>query len=205
MARSATQTRTRILDSAQALVMEQGFAATSVDAIVERAGMTKGAFFHHFESKSALARALVERYAETDERQLHDTMARAERLSRDPLDQLLLFGGFLEEFWREMEAPMNGCLFASYVYEAQLFDDHTHAVIRHAMLEWRHALARKLREAMEVHPPRVAIDPESVADLVTVIFEGAFVVARSTGESDMIADQLRHYRNYLELLFGKVE
>ena len=47
-------------------------------------------------------------------------------------------------------------------------------------------------------------DPATVADLVTVLFEGAFIVSRSTGESSTVAAQLRHFRNYLELLFGKV-
>ncbi|HEX6924808.1 MAG TPA: TetR/AcrR family transcriptional regulator [Longimicrobiaceae bacterium] len=204
MARNATETRTGILDSAHALVMEQGFAATSVDAIVERAGVTKGAFFHHFPSKNALAHTLVERYAELDERQLRNTLERAERLARDPLDQLLLFAGFLEEYWEAHEPPATGCLFASCLYEAQLFDEQTHGIIRRAILSWREALADKLREAIRLHPPRLPIDPESIADLVTVLFEGAFIVSRSTGESSTVAAQLRHFRNYLELLFGKV-
>ena len=48
------------------LVEGNGFAATSVDQILVEARISKGAFFHHFESKKALARALVERYVDVD-------------------------------------------------------------------------------------------------------------------------------------------
>ena len=53
---TATDTRERILDAAQQLVMERGFSATTVDAILEAAGSSKGAFFHHFASKADLGR-----------------------------------------------------------------------------------------------------------------------------------------------------
>jgi TetR/AcrR family transcriptional regulator, transcriptional repressor for nem operon len=203
MARNAAGTRTGILDSAETLILEQGFAATSVDSIVERAGVTKGAFFHHFASKSALAHAVVERYAELDARHLDEALGRAEGLSNDPVEQLLLFAEVLEESWGAMAGPAVGCLFASYVYEAQLFDDHTHEVIRRSVLLWREALAGRVRRAVALHAPAVPVDPDALADMVTVIFEGAFIVSRTMGEAGTVAAQLRHFRNYLALLFGR--
>ena len=61
MARDGTATRIRLLDAAQGLVLERGFAGTSVDDVLSEAASTKGAFFHHFSSKAELGRALVER------------------------------------------------------------------------------------------------------------------------------------------------
>ena len=61
--RDGSATRERILDAAQRIVLERGFAATSVDAVLEEAPATKGAFFHHFPSKNDLGRALLKRYA----------------------------------------------------------------------------------------------------------------------------------------------
>lgn len=64
-----------------------------MDEIIASAGTTKGGFFHHFPTKQALARGLVERYVADDMELLEALMARAERLSDDPLQQLLLFVG----------------------------------------------------------------------------------------------------------------
>jgi TetR/AcrR family transcriptional repressor of nem operon len=52
VARNGARTRTAIMDAAQGLILQQGFAATSIDEIIERTGVTKGAFFYHFKSKS---------------------------------------------------------------------------------------------------------------------------------------------------------
>lgn len=191
-----------VLDAAEALVMEQGFGATAIDRVIERAGVTKGAFFYHFANKAALARALIERYAETDTKILKDCFDRAEGMSRDPLQQVLILVGLLREIVAGLTGPNPGCLFASFVYEARLFDDDTLKVARDAMLAWRERLRVKFEEAMARRKPRVPVDAESLADLLNVILEGAFVQSRLYAEPGAMADQLGHYRNYLELLFG---
>lgn len=203
MARDAARTRENIMDAAEALVLQDGFAASSVEAIVDRAGVTKGAFFHHFPSKTDLAQSLVERYAERDARMLEEYMEKAERLHRDPLQQLLLFVGLFEETMREVESPEVGCLFASYCYESGLFEPETHAVITDAMRAWRERIAAKLGEVEEDRDPRVAVDRDSLADMLTVVFEGALVFTRTMEDPAAVAEQLRHYRNYLELLYGE--
>ena len=58
-ARSET-TRQKILDAAIDLFSEVGYAAAGLGEIIERAGMTKGALYHHFDSKEALATAIIE-------------------------------------------------------------------------------------------------------------------------------------------------
>jgi AcrR family transcriptional regulator len=53
-------TRQKILDAAMDLFSEVGYAAAGLGEIIERAGMTKGALYHHFDSKEALATAIIE-------------------------------------------------------------------------------------------------------------------------------------------------
>lgn len=202
MARDGTETRENIMDAAEELVLQDGFSASSVEAIVDRAGVTKGAFFHHFPAKTDLAQSLVERYAERDARMLEEYMEKAERLHRDPLQQILLFVGLFEDAMREIDSPEVGCLFASYCYESGLFEPETHAVITDAMTAWRTRIAEKLAEVEAEHPARAEVDRESLADLLTVIFEGALVFTRTMEEPAAVARQLRHYRTYLELLYG---
>ena len=58
-ARSA-RTRGALLQAARELFAEKGFAATGREEIAERAGVTRGALYHHFASKTELAAAVVE-------------------------------------------------------------------------------------------------------------------------------------------------
>ena len=203
--RDPERTRERILDSAQALILDHGFAATTVDAVVGRAGTTKGAFFHHFGSKSDLARALVERYAALDRSHLEENLARAEKLASDPLQQVLLLIALYEEQFEAMEEPFPGCLFASYIYESKLFDAATLEVLRDSTLLWRRVMRAKLEEVAAVHPARRAVDMESLADLFYSLSEGAFIMTKTLGDKTMLARQARHLRTYLELLFRPAE
>ena len=61
-ARKTTDTRTRILELAEAAVLEKGFASTSIDELITGAGITKSGFFYHFRDKGELAKALMQRY-----------------------------------------------------------------------------------------------------------------------------------------------
>lgn len=200
VARNPAATRERLLNAAEELVLDHGFAGTTVEAVIERAEVTKGAFFHHFKSKAELGKALIDRYAMLDHTLLESTMERAERLTRDPLQQMLIFVGLLEEKMGELTDPYPGCLFASFCYQAELFDEETLAVGERAMLLWRKRLGDKLRKASQDCPGIANENHESLADMMTVILEGAFIVSRTLHEPALIAGQLAHYRNYIELL-----
>ena len=76
------QTTGQLLAAARELFAADGYAATSLDAIAEAAGVTKGAVYHHFESKRAIFRAV---YAAEQKRLARLAAAAAER-KRDPLD-----------------------------------------------------------------------------------------------------------------------
>lgn len=202
MPRSDSDSRSQILDAAQQMILRQGFAASSIDAIVREASLTKGAFFHHFRSKHDLALVLLERFAASDAALLEETMARAERLHRDPLQQLLLFFGLYQEMVEGDGDPLQGCLFASYVYEMQLFEDEVHELIRKVALHWRDRVGGKLREAAVAHPPAADVSLDDLADMLTVVFEGAYVMGRMTREPRMMPRQVHLLRVFVEMLFG---
>ena len=56
--------RTRILDAAMLVFRRQGFRRSSIEQAAEAAGLTRQALYHHFESKEALFRAVIERLHE---------------------------------------------------------------------------------------------------------------------------------------------
>ena len=202
MPRDGAPTRERILDGAQRLVLERGFSATTVDAVIAAGGTSKGAFFHHFHSKDALGKALVERYAAADIAHLEQFMALAEAASDDPAEQLVEFVRLFEEAADDLAREQPACLYVSFVYEKQLVDSTTIDEIVHAVLAWRERLAAKIRAAAERHPPRLPVDPESLADLAFTTFEGGFILVRTMQDPTRLRGQLEHLRRYVELLFG---
>lgn len=204
MPRDSTATRKKILDAAYALVLRKGFAATSVEEILAGAGVSRGTFFYHYPTKDDMARELIRRHAREDGELADEFLARAERLSRDPLQQVLIMIGLYIEMFEEIEGYTPGCLFASYSYEAGLFDDETHAIIHGAFVYWRELVGAKLDEAMLLRPPRIEATGAELADLGYGIFEGGLLMARVLGRVSAIPDQLRHFRSYLELLFDTV-
>ncbi len=77
--------RARLLDAARALFTAEGLAGTSTPAIVDKAGVTRGALYHHFASKTAIFRAVVEREAAA----VASAIEAADHPDQGPHDQLL--------------------------------------------------------------------------------------------------------------------
>lgn len=202
MARTGAETRERILDAAEQLVLEQGLAGTSVDEILTASGTSKGSFFHHFPSKNDLARALVERYAARDVAFLDEIAAQAEAASADPAQQVIAFLRLFEEGADETVAQQPSCLYVSYIFDKQLFVDGTNDVIARAFGAWRDRITSLLTAAAKAHPPRVPIDLDALADHVAVTYEGAFMTGRATNDPGLMGRQLELVRQQVALLFG---
>ncbi|MDH3980424.1 MAG: TetR/AcrR family transcriptional regulator [Gammaproteobacteria bacterium] len=201
MAGKGEDTRKRILDTAQAMILDHGYAGVSVDKLIKSLGLTKGAFFHHFKSKRDLARTLIQRYSDEGVQLFRDSLARAQKLSDDPLQQFLLVIGLYEELFEGLTEPFPGCLLASYVYEMQQFDEETRDIINVEFYLSRKELTSLIEQIMEKYPPNAEVNASSLADGFMSLFEGAFVLSKSLKEADITVQQLRHYKTYVELLF----
>lgn len=201
MSRRGEDTKTRILDAAQALVIERGFAATPVDEIIKATELTKGAFFHHFRSKADLAEALMARYAAEDLSIFDRFSQRADQLSDDPLQRVLLFLTLFEEFVAEMPEPFPGCMFASFIYEGQQFGPPVHRLIESALKDWTQVYTGKFEDLIASRPPRMEVSAEQLAETVVCIMEGAFLLARAYEDSSVVIRQSRYFRDYLKFLF----
>ena len=201
MPRDGTATRERILDVATDIAMDRGFAAASLDEVLGQSGVTKGAFYHYFDSKADLGRAILDRYATADLETLDRLWTQAEQLSRDPLQQLLLFVGLFANL-DELATDDPGCLYATFIYERQLGVDGAIDVIEASIRAWRDRFRAKLDEVVERYPPRLDVDLDALSDLVFSTSEGAYIVARATRDPALVRGQLLQVRAYLELLFA---
>jgi TetR/AcrR family transcriptional repressor of nem operon len=200
MGRDGKPTRDKILAESKALVFENGFSGTSIDQILHRTGITKGAFFYHFKTKNLLAKALIEEFAREDIYHMNQALDKAKRLKGDSLARLLKF---IQEFI-DMMSGLNeppSCLYASYTYEPNNFDQDILNHISETLLAWRTTMAELIYDVLKEYDTKIDVDIKSLADHALVIFEGSYVISKALNDSDLTAYHLKHLKNYFELIF----
>ena len=195
-------TRERILTAAEPLILKRGFAGTSLDDILKAAGVTKGAFFHHFQSKGDLARALIERVANVDLLAFEQFLREAESESDDPLQQTYLFLEKFERVMSDLAEPPSGCMFAIYTYESQHLDSTINAFVADSFRRWTELYERKFRAVLARYTPARRVGARELAEMIVTVIEGSFVLARAYHDAHLMARQARQFRQYLQLLFA---
>lgn len=191
--------RTRLLEAARDLIRRHGFAATTVDELCRAAGVTKGAFFHHFDGKEALGVAAAQYWTETTgqlfarapyhqpadplERVLAYIDFRRELIDGDPAEFTCLVGTMTQEVYASHPAIREACAASIFGHAATLEPDITAAMRARAMTpDWTAA---------------------SLAAHTQAVLQGAFVLAKATGNRAVALDSVDHLKRYLTLLFSK--
>lgn len=189
--------KTRLLDAAVDLIRSKGYAATSVDELCRKAGVTKGAFFHHFDSKDELAAATADHWSEVT-----TAMFAAAPYSSlaDPLDRLLGYIDFRRSILKGAVEQFS-CLAGTLVQET--FDSHP-------------PLRKACERSICGHADRVAADiaaacnsrgikadwtPESLALYTQAVLQGAFILAKVKGSSEVAVAMVDHLKRYVTTLF----
>ncbi len=196
------RTRTRILDVAYDAIVHKGFAATSIEELVEAAGITKSGFFYHFKDKHDLARQLLERFLAEDVEILDALECRARALSDDPLQSFLIFLNLYAEMMDEMPELHPGCLVATITYQEQMFDSAVREMNAESVIALRLRFVDWLEQIVARHPPKVLVDLTALADSVTVIVEGAIILSKLMGDRQLMGRHMRLFRDHVKSIFG---
>lgn len=199
--RKGQETKNRLMDIAEAAILAKGYGATSIEEIIEEAGITKSGFFYHFHDKRGLALALLHRYVEAETDLLNRLFARAEELHDDPLHVLLICLKLLAETMEDLPNGHPGCLIATYCYNERLFDREIREISRQAMLSWRARFRNVLSRIAEEYAMQDEVDLNHVADMVSNTVEGAIVMSKSLQEPQVVPQQILLLRSYIKLLF----
>ena len=196
------RTRERILDMAYLSIVEKGFAATSVEELVEAAGITKSGFFYHFRDKNDMARQLFARFLTEDEAIIDTLETRAHELSDDPLQSFLIFLNLYAQMMDDMETLHPGCMVASVTYQERLFDAEVKRMNTDYVLRMRRRFRGSLEKIVAQHPPRGEVDLDALADHLTAIVEGAIILSKALGDPGLMGKQTRLFRNHIKLIFA---
>lgn len=195
------ETRTRILDVAEAAVLQKGFGGTSIEELIAETGITKSGFFYHFRDKNELAKALLNRYIENDERIYDEIFSRARDLTDDPLQAFLLGLKLLSELLADLPNGHPGCLVATVCYYERIFDREIQETNRNAVLAWRRRFGRMFEEIMAVYRPREPLEVDQLADMVSTVLEGGIVLSRALKQPNSLSQQILVLRSLIKLLF----
>ena len=197
--RKPAPARTRLLDSALGAIRAKGYAATTVEEICERAGVSKGSFFHHFRSKDELALAAVGHFSAMAEGLFVDAPFHR---PDDPLDRLLAYVDFRSALL-EGELSEFTCLLGTLAQET--YD--THPAIREACNRELSAhiagLLPDIEQARQRYAPGAAWTAESVGVFIQSVLQGAFIFAKARQGPEVARESLAHLRRYLALLFPR--
>lgn len=190
--------RTRLLEAARDVIRAQGFSATTVDHLCKVAGVTKGAFFHHFENKEALGIAAAVYWSETTSVLFADAPYHDHA---DPLDRLLGYVAFRKDIIAGELAAFT-CLVGTLTQEVY----GSHPAIRDACAAsiFGHAamLEPDIRAAMAARGIEADWTPASLAAHTQAVLQGAFILAKATGNREVARDSVDHLRRYIEMLFA---
>ena len=188
----------KLLDAAESLMLAKGFEATSVDEICAAAGLTKGSFFHYFETKEGLAKVALERFCQ---RQQERMQAAPFHKNSDPLARIEAMLDFMAEMAKSQ--GVQGCLLGTFSQELCETTPEIQACCAEQFRAWTKGLKQMLDEAKKKYAPRVAVDTHSLAEHVITVLEGSLILAKAKRDPKVVAEGLGHVKRYVQGVFGK--
>jgi TetR/AcrR family transcriptional regulator, transcriptional repressor for nem operon len=196
---STHESKTKFLHAALHVIRYKGYTATRVEDICAAAQLTKGSFFHHFDTKEDLALAAAEYWRAMTSAVFEAAPYRA---ITDPRERLLAYVDFRKAILQG-ELPEFTCLVGTMVQEVY----ETHPAIRDACNESisEHAatLEADIAECMRQYNVAGNWTAQSLALYTQAAIQGAFILAKAKGGPAVAADCIDHLRRYLELLFAQ--
>lgn len=190
--------RSKLLDAALSVIRTKGYSATTVDELCAAAGVTKGAFFHHFKSKDALGVAAADHWSEMTSAMFAQAPYHHHA---DPLDRVLGYVAFRKALLQG-GVPEFTCLVGTMVQETY----ETSPAIRDACDRSISGHAATLEADIEAAMQDRNMSPEwtakSLALHTQAVLQGAFILAKAKGGAEIAADSIDHLIRYLELLFS---
>lgn len=192
------EARARLIEAARSLVRHKGFAGTSVDELCAAAGVTKGAFFHHFPSKEALGVALID-----DWTAMTGAMFAAHPYNAvpDPLDRVFAYLDLRRQILGQ-PIPDFACVAGTTVQEAFETSPLMREAAGRSIASGLGHVQAHLDAALAAHPVP-GVMAESLARQFQVAVQGGIILAKAANDPAPAREAFDHLERYLRLLFDR--
>ncbi len=192
-ARDPERTRRRLLEAGFREVYERGFQSADLDAVLERAGVTKGALYYHFQNKEALGYAIVE--------EIVAGMTRKKWVlplqSGNAIDTLIQI---VQSTGTEAPEMRGGCPFNNLAQEMSPLDEGFRRRLAKILTDWRGAMADAFRRGQAEGTVRKNIDPEDEATFVIAVYEGYISLAKNSQDARLLKSGKKRMIRYIDSL-----
>jgi TetR/AcrR family transcriptional repressor of nem operon len=192
--RQGDKSRVALLQHGTQLMLRSGYAGTGLVELLGTAGVPKGSFYNHFDSKEHFGVELVERYYEWHDQLLAGLIAQAER---SPLERLRSYFQALLRRAVDASPQTRGCLLGMFALEMSGSSAPLRETVSDAFSRWQARIAELLRQAQiagELDPDR---DPRPLAAMLLEGWEGALMRSRASRD-------LEGLQNFIELWFSSL-
>lgn len=189
-----------MLEAAVKLIRAQGFSGTSVDALCAEAGVTKGAFFHHFASKEALGVAAADYWSISTGSFFDDApyrrlpTARERVLGYIDLRHALIIG----------EPQQFSCVAGTMVQEAFQTSEAIRTACEASISGNASKLTADIAEALS-EAGHDDIDPAGLSLHIQAVLQGSFILAKMGGGAAAAKTSIEHLKRYFTYLFNVQE
>ena len=191
--RDPDRTRERLLDAGFREIHRQGFQPASLEAIVDGAGVTKGALYHHFASKQALGYAVVD---EVLGDLLHQHWLGPIEHAADPLDALIV----TVRAAGQGKAIELGCPLNNLAQEMAGVDTGFQQRITGLYHRWEAGVTRALQRGQTQGRVRPDVDVTVAATFIVASIEGALGLAKTRQDRAPLQACAEGLTRYLETL-----
>ena len=194
--RKPDATRDKLLNAAFEEIYRRGFQAASLDTILAKAGVSKGALYHHFPDKAALGYAVVD---EVVKGLLLERWGVLEPPTGDPVTAL-------QRILRDRAARLTthevelGCPLNNLAQEMSPLDQRFRRGVNATFDIWTEAVGKDLARGQAAGTVRRDVDARKIAAFVVASIEGSFGLAKGAQSASMLRSNLEILGDFLESL-----
>lgn len=192
----SSDAKTRLLETAMALMAVRGFTAVGVHEICVQAGVKKGSFFHFFPSKQTLVLAVIDAW----EQQLRALWEQAMTADCAPLERLTRLFALAYDAQRTRQntwGQMDGCPIGNLSLELSHQDTLVRQKVQAIFSAWAATVERMLHEAVATGA-LPAMDAGLTAQAIVAYFEGVLLLAKIHNDPAVVT-RLAHGAAHLAL------